>query len=142
MTYRHANIRNLTYSEFLATLPWVMLRPNYATVTEHCQQSRRGPSTMRPCKVTPRLVYLTLDGELTYWCHHHLGDFVSEEWWGDDDREVVRVKDWWKKHERAAFTEKKLPLEDVDYARHLKVNDKRCDVDPTDLDLDEAGVPE
>lgn len=140
MTYRHTNIRNLTYSEFLATIPWVLLRPNYVQIDEQCQHTRRGRPAKNPCKVTPQLIYLHADGTMSYWCHHHLHDLLDENWWGDDV-EVKRVQDWWKRHYRAAYTEKKMPLEDVDYLRHLKVDEAKCDVDPNDLDRDEAGLP-
>ena len=61
----------LTYTEMLATIPWIALLP--LGQTRECEMRahwHRG--TSRPCKTPARLVYYDLSGAPRHFCYHHL----------------------------------------------------------------------
>lgn len=66
-------ISKLTYSELLATTPWIALLPN--AFAGQCEWGGHPsfPSHNR-CKTAARLLYIDLDGQRRLFCHHHLYD--------------------------------------------------------------------
>lgn len=98
---RDLTISRLTYSELLATTPWIALLPNYAAAPpcEHRAHHRRGRG--KACKSPGRLLYVDLDGSVHYFCHHHLyGARMSLEHLGypgeesDEAKEAMRNYRW------------------------------------------------
>jgi hypothetical protein len=89
-------ISKLTYSELLATTPWIALLPNYVTAPP-CEWHR---GLKKPCKSPGRLLYVDLDGTMHHWCHHHLFmarmdfDYFDGNDESDLARELMRNYRW------------------------------------------------
>lgn len=100
MSKRTVTYRKLTYSELLATIPWVSLIPDFeASACGFDARWHRGRT--KPCKAPARLRYQNLDGTVHHFCHHHLyvarlsRDHIME---GDPGyEEAVRNDAWFRK---------------------------------------------
>jgi hypothetical protein len=63
-------ITGLTYTELLATIPWVTLMP--AAHHHPCRWGSTVYGRGKHCKSSARLMYFNLDGTAQAFCHHHL----------------------------------------------------------------------
>jgi hypothetical protein len=97
-------ISKLTYSELLATTPWIALLP--VDAAPPCDWHR---GLKRPCQSPGRLLYIDLDGSKHHWCHHHLYSARMDFDYLDHDesdlaRELMRNYRWQRRAqiERAA----------------------------------------
>lgn len=99
MSTRSVTITGLTYSELLATIPWVTLLPERQS--RECQWGNTTYGRGKVCKVGARLIYFNLNGPPQAFCHHHLYDAKMADGYtepgepGHDERERNQA---WLKH--------------------------------------------
>lgn len=81
----------LTYTELLATIPWIALLPN--SMVRECEYRPRTTGKGARCKVNALLLYIDLDGSTHSFCHHHLHDARFDEHNPSiDPNEVARIQ--------------------------------------------------
>lgn len=85
-------IKNLTYTELLATIPWIALVP-----TNHACQWHEIYRRAKHCKTNARLQYFNLDGSSQYFCHNHLYGAKMDPYGLEESKEVARNSLWQKR---------------------------------------------
>lgn len=102
---RSLTVGKLTYSELLATTPWIAQVPNYAAQAD-CEAWAHGHRGR--CRALAMLRYFDLDGSMHKFCYHHLYaarmsldhlSYPGEE--SDEAREVMRNRRWQRRVETA-----------------------------------------
>lgn len=89
----------LTYTELLATIPWVGLLPKNHTMT--CEWGFTFYGRGKQCKTAARLMYVNLDGSIQHFCHHHLYEAKLSPHYRERGEpgyeEIARNKAWEKR---------------------------------------------
>jgi hypothetical protein len=90
-------IEGITYTELLATLPWVALLDRSQAMACHWGSTTDGRG--KRCKVPARLRYVNIDGSVQHFCHHHLYDAKMAQHYsepGEPGYEEVNRNNKWR----------------------------------------------